>query len=149
MAYSGRFRPSNPKKYTGDPTNIVYRSGIELRFMSYLDSNPGIVSWSSEETIVPYFDGATQRYRRYFPDFLVVVKNGTGTVTQLIEVKPAKQLSPPTGTLHTDGRKNRRLLKEQLTYITNQCKFKAATAYCEDRGWKFKIITDKDIQGLK
>jgi len=149
MAYKGRFRPNNPSKYSGDPTNIVYRSGIELRFMSYLDSNPGIVSWSSEETIVPYFDPATSKWRRYFPDFLVVVKQGTSTLTQLIEVKPASQCVPPKGTLHQDGRKNRRLLKEQLTYITNQAKFEAATQYALDRNWKFKIVTDKDILGLK
>lgn len=149
VPYKGRFRPNNPQKYSGDPTNIVFRSGIELRFMSYLDSNPGVVSWVSEETIVPYFDPATNRYRRYFPDFLVVVKHGTGTLTQLIEIKPLSQTLPPKGTPHQDGRKNRRLLKEQLTYITNQAKFAAATEYAADRGWKFKVITDKDIQGLK
>jgi len=150
MAYKGKFRPVNPQKYDGDPTGIIYRSGLELRFMSYLDNNPGVIQWQSEEFCIPYRDASRNNtIHRYFPDFLIVVKHTTGTLTQLIEVKPAKQCEPPKGTPHKDGRRNRRLLTEQLTYIQNQCKWSAAREYCADRNWKFKIVTDKDIQSLK
>ena len=46
MAYKGRFRPSNPHKYKGDHTKIIYRSLWELKFMRKCDENTGIVQWS-------------------------------------------------------------------------------------------------------
>ena len=49
MAYKGKFRPQNPKKYKGDYTKIIYRSGWELNFMNYLDSQPEVISCSSED----------------------------------------------------------------------------------------------------
>lgn len=145
VAWRGRFRPSHPEKYDGDPTLIIYRSRLELRLFQYLDSTPGVLKWSSEETIVPYYDPVTQKWRRYFPDVIVTTKEGT----TMIEVKPYSQTQPPTGTMHQDGRKNRRLIKEQLTYATNCSKWEAAKEFCADRGWKFKFITEKDLGGWK
>ena len=49
MAYRGRYSPSNPKKYKGDPSNIIYRSLWERKFMVYCDMNDKIVEWGSEE----------------------------------------------------------------------------------------------------
>ena len=37
--YKGIYRPSNPKKYAGDPSRIVYRSNWERKFMVYCDRN--------------------------------------------------------------------------------------------------------------
>jgi hypothetical protein len=112
--------------------------------MQHLDSSPGVIQWQSEEFPIPYFDPSTNRMRRYFVDFKVVVKNGTGTLTQLIEIKPAKQCEPPK----VPAKRTRRFITEMLTYGTNQAKWKAAEEYCLDRGWKFKIITEKDL-GMK
>ena len=46
MSYKGKFRPKNPKKYKGDPTNIIYRSLLERRFMVYCDDTPAIIKWA-------------------------------------------------------------------------------------------------------
>ena len=43
MAYKGKYRPTNPKKYKGDPTNIIYRSLWERKFMCYCDLNDNIL----------------------------------------------------------------------------------------------------------
>lgn len=143
LAYKGRYRPTNPDKYDGDPTQIIYRSMLECRFMRYLDSNSGVLKWSSEEVIVPYYDPVSDRWRRYFPDFVVTTTKGT----TMVEVKPHKQCSAPTGTMHRDGRKNRRLIKEQTTWVTNNAKWDAAREFCADRKWKFQIVTEKDLGG--
>ena len=45
MAYSGKFRPSNPKKYRGNPTRIIYRSMWEKKFMIFCDRTRSIVEW--------------------------------------------------------------------------------------------------------
>ena len=64
----GRFRPKNPHKYKGDPTNVIYRSSYELKLFRYLDLHPAIRWWQSEEVVIPYRSPITGRVHRYFPD---------------------------------------------------------------------------------
>ena len=71
--YKGKYTPKFPKKYKGNYKNIVYRSLWERKCMVYFDTNPKIISWSSEEIIIPYFDSVTKTRRRYYPDFLITV----------------------------------------------------------------------------
>ena len=47
FTYKGRYIPENPKKYKGDPTNIIYRSSWEKQMMIYFDNNEHIVEWQS------------------------------------------------------------------------------------------------------
>ena len=141
MAYSGRFRPRFPKKYRGDPSKIVYGSSWEARCMNYFDLNENIVWWASEEVIVPYRD-PFGKVRRYFPDFIIRVNTREGTTkTIMIEVKPENQKNPPK----IQKRKTKRYINEVVTYATNQAKWEAAEEYCADRGWEFKVLTEKDM----
>lgn len=141
MSYKGKFTPKNPTKYKGDPTNIIYRSSWELKVMNYLDSNPGVIWWGSEELFIPYWSPVDNKKHRYFPDFISKIKRKDGTVmTYIIEVKPHKQTMPPV-----QKRKTKRYLEEAATYIVNQSKWKAATEFCKDHGWEFKVITEKDL----
>ena len=74
MAYGykqGFFTPRFPKKYIGDPTNIVYRSGWEKRVMQTLDENSNVLRWASEEIVIPYISPIDNRPHRYFVDFYV------------------------------------------------------------------------------
>lgn len=145
MAYKGKFNPKNIKKYMGDPTNIIYRSRWELLLMRYLDHHPHVIQWGSEELIVPYRSPIDGRLHRYFPDFLVkrINKNGIKE-TVLIEVKPEYQTVPP----QRQDRITQRYLNEVKTWGINEAKWKAAKEYCEDRGWKFQIMTEKHL-GIK
>jgi hypothetical protein len=142
MAYSGRFIPKNPKKYVGDSNNIIYRSSWECKVMSWLDQNPAIISWASEELIVPYISPVDNRRHRYFPDFIVKMKTRDGTVkTMMLEVKPKKQTLRP----EPQKRVTKQYINEVTTYGVNQAKWKAATEYCLDRGWEFKLITEDHL----
>ena len=76
--YKGKFTPENPSKYAGDSKNIIYRSMWERRCMKYFDNNPSILQWASEEVVIPYYDTATKKVRRYFPDFLIKIKDKDG-----------------------------------------------------------------------
>ena len=144
MAYKGRFSPNNPKKYKGDPTNIIFRSLWERKVMSYLDENPNVVEWSSEEIIIPYISPIDNKRHRYFPDFLIKVKRVDGsTKTMLIEVKPKYQTTEPK----TQKRKTRQYINEVMTWGMNTAKWKYAEEYCLDRGWEFKILTEDEIFG--
>jgi len=143
--YKGYFKPKNPVKYRGDPRNIVYRSSWELRLMSYLDEHRDVVSWGSEEIVIPYRSPIDGRVHRYFVDFIVTKINSNGIKeTSLIEVKPASQTKPPA--------KKQKATKQYITEVTtwgvNEAKWKAATEYCKDRGWTFHIFTEKEL-GIK
>jgi len=80
MPYSGKFTPKNPTKYNGDATNIIYRSSWELYVMKYLDENPMVTWWASEELFIPYRNPIDKKMHRYFPDFVVKTKKKDGTV---------------------------------------------------------------------
>ena len=138
MFHKRLFKPMFPEKYVGDPTNIVMRSSWETMFANWCDKNPSIIKWNSEETIIPYRCPTDNKIHRYFVDFKITTANGK---TYLVEVKPMKQTQPPV----FPGRRTQRYLTESMTFIKNQAKWKAATEYCKDRGWEFKIITEHEL----
>lgn len=141
MSYKGRFIPKNPEKYAGDVSNIIWRSTWERRVMEWLDTSKNVIYWSSEELVIKYYNPFDNKIHRYFPDFIVKVKKKDGLVmTHVIEVKPEYQTKPPT-----QKKKTRRFLEEQATFIINQSKWKAATEFCKDHGWKFQVLTEKDL----
>lgn len=141
---NGRFNPRNPQKYAGNPDNIFYRSSWELRCMSHFDKNDSIIQWASEELIIPYFDPVSNKFRRYFPDFVIKSKNKNGLIeTIVIEVKPLKETMQPNPVKNPT--KSKRYLTEVAKWGTNQAKFSAANKYCEEKGWKFMILTEKEL----
>lgn len=146
MAYSGRFKPSNPQKYKGDPTQIVYRSLWERKFMVYCDKNDAVIQWQSEEIAIPYKSPVDGKWHRYFPDFMIKYKDATGKIRRvMVEVKPAKQCKQPD---INPPKKTKTWLNEVYTWGTNQAKWEAAKEYCKDRLWEFKIFTEKEL-GIK
>lgn len=142
QTYKGRFTPKNPKKYVGDPTNIIYRSFWEFRVMKYLDENSSVLEWRSEEIAIPYYDPTTGKHRRYFPDFVIKVRSKNDeTKVLMLEVKPKKQTIEPK----IQKRKTKAYITEVTTWATNTAKWKAAREYCLDRGWEFKFITEEEL----
>jgi hypothetical protein len=145
MAYKGKFKPKNYQKYAGDPTNIVYRSLLERRFMVYCDNNPSILEWSSEEVVIPYYSPIDKKWHRYFVDFYVKYRDLHGNIKKnLIEIKPSSQTKPPNKP-ESSSKPTRRYLNEVMTWGVNQAKWKAAIEYCKDKNFEFKIITEKEL----
>jgi hypothetical protein len=141
MSYKGKFVPKNPKKYAGDSNNIIWRSTWERKVMDWLDQSESVVYWSSEELAIKYYNPVDNKIHRYFPDFIVKVKRKDGTVmTHVIEVKPEYQTKQPVR-----KRKTQKFINEYITYTVNQSKWKAATEFCKDRGWEFRILTEKNL----
>lgn len=141
MSYKGWFRPKNPKKYKGDANNVIYRSNWELQVMKQLDLNPNVIWWASEELPIPYISPVDNKAHRYFPDFIVRTKRKDGQEqTTIIEVKPYKQTIEPTR-----KRKTKTYLAEVVQYAVNIEKWKAAELFCKEHGWKFQILTEKEL----
>ena len=142
MSYKRKYYPSFPRKYKGDPTNIIYRSLWERKFMVYCDKNQNILEWASEEIAIPYRSPIDNRVHRYFPDFYMKVKETNGKIKNyVIEVKPAKQTKPPA----KPKRQTKGYIREAYEYARNQAKWKMAKEYCADRQWEFKVVTEKEL----
>lgn len=145
MSYKGKYRPKFFSKYKGDPTNIVYRSLWELKFMKYCDSNRNVLKWGSEILALPYRSPIDNRVHRYFPDFYIKVRESNGKIREyIIEIKPKKQCMEPK----PQKRKTKGHIYEVYEYAKNQAKWKVAKEFCIDRGMEFKIITEDEL-GIK
>lgn len=142
MSYKGKYQPSFPEKYRGNPSNIIYRSLWERKFMKYCDLNENILEWGSEEIALPYRSPLDGKIHKYFPDFYIKVKEKTGRIKKyIIEIKPKKQTIEPT----PQKRKTKGYIFEVTEWVKNQEKWKAAKEFCEDRQWEFKIFTEDEL----
>jgi len=108
----------------------------------YCDQTPGVVKWASEEFYIPYVSPKDGQRHLYFPDLYLEVNTKAGTVAKfVIEIKPKKEQQPPK----MRARKSRKFLTELSTFAVNQAKWKAAEAYCKERGWTFFVLNEDQI----
>jgi len=107
--------------------------------------NENILQWGSEEFHIPYISPIDRRVHKYYPDFIIKVKESLGQIkTYVIEVKPKKQTKPPK----QPKRQTKSYIYECTTWEVNKAKWKAAQEFCDDRRIEFKIITEDDL-GIK
>ena len=142
--YKGKFKVKNPQKYIGDSSNVIYRSLMELNFMKWCERSEKVLKWNSEEVVIPYISPMDKKRHRYFPDFLIQTDKGW----TLIEVKPLVQTKPPKKILieKVTLKKKRRYVKAVQTWLVNEAKWNAAKKVCEVNGWKFELMTEKQLQ---
>ena len=91
-----------------------YDSLLERDYMIELEHDAAVLEWTKKHDIaIPYTFGWV---RRYLPDFLVTYKDGS------------KELHETKGV-------------PLLFWVSTKLKRQSAEAYCEARGWKYKLIT--------
>lgn len=139
--HKGFYKIVHPEKYAGDPNNIIYRSSWEAKVFSWLDNHPDVILWGSEELIIPYWDSIQNKKRRYFPDLIFKIKQKNNDINiYVVEIKPEFQTKPPI-----QRKQTKRYLTETMTYVNNMDKWNAAEKYCEEKGWKFLVLTEKSL----
>ena len=137
-----KYTPIYPSKYQGNTKHIICRSSWERKFCQRCDMNNSIISWASEEFSIPYLSPKDNRVHKYYPDYLIKVKEKNDMIkTYVVEVKPYKQTMPPK----PRSRKTKSYLTECVTYAVNQAKWKAAKEFCEDHRIEFKVVTEKEL----
>lgn len=142
--YKGNIDPStlkHPEKYDGNIENIVYRSLWERNVIYWLDENPNVESWASEELYFFYDHPVTGKRARYFPDFYVKMFDG---LQRVIEVKPKKETTAPV----TPKRKTKHYINEVATWMMNQEKWRAAEFYCKKASLQFEIWTEETLDEM-
>lgn len=136
MAIGGRFIPKNPQKYAGNPNGIVFRSSWELTVMKFFDSSESVIKWASEEIKIPYVSPLDNLVHHYYPDFIVIFTDREGNLRkEVVEVKPASQ------SLVEKAKSDR----DKAALLVNNAKWQFASAWCAQRGMKFRVITEKSI----
>lgn len=145
MNYKGFYKVRNIGKYKGNPTQCVFRSLWERKFMKFCDNNPKVIEWSSEEIKIPYKSPIDGRFHYYFVDFWVKMMDQEGRISEcLVEIKPKKQTKKPV----QRGSKAS-YLSQLRTYIVNTEKWRSASLYCSRRNWQFKILTEDNLFGRR
>jgi len=141
MEYSqGYFIPTHPEKYVGDKDKIYYRSSWELHFFKFLDGNPNVLKWASENVVVHYVKPTDGQVHRYIVDIWMQHQNKHGDIsTDLVEIKPLSQ------SVTSKSKNHKRRLIENIQVAINHAKWDAAKKYAAKRGWNFKIVTENSI----
>lgn len=131
----GIFTPKNPHKYVGKHAP-KYRSGWELTFMTFCDSNEHVHHWASEAIKIPYRSPLDGKIHQYIPDFFVVYQNKFGkNVAEVVEIKPKKQSLV----------ESKASSRDRLVVAVNHAKWASAMAYCKNQGYVFRVITEDDL----
>ena len=61
--------------------------------MLTFDDNPNILKWASEEIAIPYVSPVDRQRHKYYPDFIIELRNKNNKIeTIMIEVKPKKAM---------------------------------------------------------
>lgn len=132
----GIFTPKNPEKYVGKH-KPKYRSGWEMTFMMFCDSNKNVLHWASEAIRIPYRNPFTGKPSSYVPDFFVVYENRFGKqVAEVVEIKPKKQSLIESKVASA---------KDRAVVALNHAKWQAAMAYCKANGYTFRVLTEEDL----
>lgn len=132
----GFYTPRNPNKYIGKHSP-KYRSGWELTFMTFCDTNKNVLYWASESLRIPYKHPLTGKVTTYVPDFFVVYENRYGKkLAEVVEIKPKKQSLLESKVSNA---------KDRAIIAINHAKWGAAMAYCKTQGYNFRVITEDDL----
>lgn len=132
----GQFTPKNGHKYVGKH-KPRYRSGWELTFMTFCDSNDNVIYWASESMAIPYLNPMTGKRANYIPDFFVVYRNKHGKqIAEVVEIKPKKQSLIESKVASA---------RDRAVVAVNHAKWAAAMAYCKSQGLTFRVITEDDL----
>jgi hypothetical protein len=137
----GVYTVKNPSKYVGRNTPR-YRSGWELTFMMFLDSNDNVLQWASESISIPYRNPLTGKNSMYVPDFFITYRSRDDrTRAELVEIKPKKQSLIESKASDRD----------RAIVAVNYAKWDAATKWAQRQGLTFRVINEDQIyhQGSK
>jgi len=131
----GVYRVTNPIKYVGK-REPRYRSGWELAFMRFCDTNDHILQWASESIVIPYRHPLTGKMTNYVPDFLITYRTRDNRMcAEVIEIKPKKQ----------SVLESKASARDRAVVAVNYSKWDAATKWCRRQGLQFRVITEDDI----
>ena|ERR1700761_1073287 len=131
---------------------LFYRSGLEQKFMIYLDYNENVIYWNTELIKIPYLKNAWNNKLKeenltehsYFPDFYYEIKKKDGSISKVVaEVKPYKDTILPKLPDNPTLNQLKNFEYSMKEYSKNMDKWKFCYEWCKMKGYDFIIIPDK------
>lgn len=118
-----------PSRKGREPEHKPYESPVERDFYCLLEFDPRVLNYEPQPVRIDY-KLTTGRSEEYYPDTLVRYRPSTDSSPvpphTLVEVKLRKEL------------------KEKWSQLRPG--FQAAWRYAKPRGWRFKLMTDREIR---
>lgn len=160
--HQGNYIPKTKDKVykLNNEGGLYYRSGLEKKFMVWLDNNENIIMWGCENLEIPYEmthfeengDIKVKRHR-YYPDFYYRIKNSDGSLKDVVvEVKPQKEyemvLLLSEGKIDVNDGSLKKLKRQEYDVkmgYKNKCKWVTMIKWCNKKGYEFIIITEKHL----
>lgn len=141
----GYYDVSRSAKYVQkDNEPCIYRSSYEYKFMYWCENNDNVKTWSSEPSAVNYICLETGKTRKYWLDFAITTANDE---VWIIEVKPLREVNEAKAfgakfrQLTNESEKKRLVLANKVA-SKNWSKWQHAKRQCDDKGYKFKLVTE-------
>lgn len=119
ISTTGRF--ASPK----NGSSRDFESLLERDYFTWLEFDPLVQGFNEQPVTIPWVDNNGNN-RTYTPDVLVLFTPESGRLAELTEIKSRDELRKDWHTLRP--------------------KFRAAQRYCRERGWRFRLVTDKTIR---
>ena len=134
----GSINPKSCKKYFNSCRNepIIYRSGLEYKFMELFENSNKISKWASEPIKIPYYSRLDKKMMNYYPDYIIEMSNGKKII---VEIKPANQTVKP---------KSEDSLWLKQSWVKNIDKWMAAKKFASEHNMGFTILTEKDLNKI-
>ena len=148
----------NPDRYTGRVKQITSRSRWEKLYMlKFLDKDPRVIEWSSEDLVISYLYTVDGKPHRYFPDFWMKIHTKSGIKEYIVEIKPFVQCNEPK-IPKKPAKVSKAYAKKLVTYRNavleyekNQNKWEATEKFCEKvkkrngTDISFQVITEREL----
>lgn len=122
---------------------INYKSSLERKCLRYCDMNKYVKNYSLEPFAIKYLKPTTGKIHRYFIDFFIEFKNGQKF---LVEIKPFSETIEPKKPKKKSEKAILNYQKALQTFAINTAKWRAAEAFCKERGIKFIILTENELK---
>lgn len=147
----GWYRLLNPEKFIKPIDELMksykdghvnYKSSLELKAVRYADWNKDVVKWSLEPFPIQYLKPSTGKFHRYYIDLVLEFRNSEKF---LVEIKPFSQTKPPVKPRKNTPKAQLNYARNLETYLINQAKWAAAKSFGKTNGFKFIILTEKEL----
>ena len=154
--HQGLFIPVNKNKVIklNNKGGLYFRSGLEHKFMIWLDRNDNIKSWGAELIKIEYskteYKNESQMLEttshNYYPDFYYELIKTDGSTSKVVaEVKPLSETREPKVPVNPTAKQLKNLNYSLLMWNKNLSKWKYMIEYCQRKGFEFIIITEENL----
>ena len=156
QSLQGTYNPRLGGPYKGPAQKPKFRSKLELRLMTMLDSPEAnnVLSWEYESRRIPYVDKSTfeidksgRRHnpvRQYVIDFIIRLRGSVGVRVFWVEVKSLNDIE-----VNKRKRRTKNAMIAEKIRVKNYCKWMSAAKIAKNIGAQFLVVTERELDQLK